>query len=74
MTLAQALDQLVPLYRCSGNIDDSTEAQYNALTWNDPRAKPSWSTIQTEMAKEYPGDRTASEMMALCRELKDVLG
>ena len=54
MTLAEALHVLVPGYSCTGNIDDSTEEQYNALVWEDLRAKPTWSEISAVMAEEIP--------------------
>lgn len=34
-----------PKYEYSGTTTSNTEAQYNAIIWNDARPKPPWSTI-----------------------------
>jgi hypothetical protein len=43
MNLAEAIDVLLPRAQHRGMIDDSTEAQYDALEWCDERPKPSWA-------------------------------
>ena len=45
--VALALDALVPAAQYGGSLTDNTEEAYEAIVWEDERAKPSWSMVRT---------------------------
>ena len=45
MDIAMILDELVPGAQYGG-MPGSTEAEYDALRWEDARSKPTWAEIE----------------------------
>ena len=68
MTLANALVALFtdklgsPQY--DGDVSEGTKVQFEAIKWNDSRAKPSWTTVQAKMAENLPVVKTVEERLA----------
>lgn len=46
MDVAVALDRLVPGAAYGGSLTDNTREAFDALRWEDDRAKPSWSDVE----------------------------
>lgn len=75
MTAAEALHTLVPGYACRGNIDDSTQKQYDELVWNDARPKPKWAEVQAAMLLSKPApEKTLEERVAALEAKTSGLG
>jgi hypothetical protein len=58
MDVALAIDGIVPGAEYIGTFEENTEEEYNNITWNDSRDKPTWAeivskdaTLQLEIAK-----------------------
>ncbi len=52
--VATALDILVPAAQYRGSLTPNTQRAYDQIKWQDQRAKPAWSAIQTEMDVPVP--------------------
>ena len=48
MDIPLVLERLLVNADYTGSLTDNTEAVYNALVWNDARAKPTWAEITAE--------------------------
>ena len=43
--IAAGLDLLVPGANYSGTLQNNTESEYNSITWDDGRTKPTWAEV-----------------------------
>jgi hypothetical protein len=53
MNLANAIYNLLPGAAYRGLVDDSTEAQFDAVEWCDERPKPTWADCVAMMASDH---------------------
>jgi hypothetical protein len=63
-----------PVYQYSGSVTQNTQTQYNNITWNDVRPKPTWQTIidYSEAAWTYynpPPPYTLAQATTLINQL-----
>jgi hypothetical protein len=74
LDIAAALDFLVHAAEYQGAFEINTQAEYDALVWQDERPKPTWEAIQ---AVDTPPPPTRKEILdtltALFSELPDEL-
>lgn len=54
MDVALALESLVPAACRGGSLTDNTREQYDALRWEDKRAKPTWEELEEAWAASLP--------------------
>lgn len=54
MDVALALESLVPAACRGGSLTDNTREQYEALRWEDERAKPTWEELVAAWAARLP--------------------
>lgn len=55
MDIALVLDRLVPGADYQGSVTANTEEAFNAMRWNDPRPKPTWTEMLIEWLRAYRG-------------------
>ena len=68
MDIALALDALVPGAAYRGSLTDNTREAFDALDWDDQRAKPDWSAVvaaAAEAAKLALGEAVKAHRDAL---------
>jgi hypothetical protein len=54
MDVSMILDRLVSAAEYEGSLTANTEAAFDAVTWTDGRAKPTWAAMETEDAAYTP--------------------
>lgn len=50
MDTAASIENLLPATKYGGATSENTEAEYDALRWNDSRPKPTWAEILASFA------------------------
>lgn len=75
MDLALAIENLVPAAQYGGSTTANDQAAFNALVWEDGRAKPnwtqiqnSWTTVQAKQAKKATFDAAVAAGYAVSPE------
>lgn len=69
------IDQLVPQAIYFGGVEFNTEEEFDALRWEDERAKPTWSQVKSASDKFYANlKKTEADKIAKKAELLSKLG